>query len=615
MKPKPHPLVIILLSFAILVLLHGWATPVFEAPDEVWHYAYARWLAEGQGLPSMANDDSGANQEVAQPPLYYAAAALLSTPFQDNDLDTLFWHNPNFGFQAPGTIPDNKNMLIHPQTERWPGTGAALTVRATRLASLLFGLVTVTATWGLAYETFGKRSSAHLAASLVAFHPQFAFICSVVNNDSAASALATAALWSAARIVRRGLTTRRALASGVLVGLAILTKTSALLLLPVIGVALLIAGWRETPSIKRWTLAWMAYATVALAVGGWWYGRNLVLYGDPLGLTSHLNTLWGRPQPISLAELLPEIPLLIRSFWGAYGWGHIWWPDYVYLILSPVSLILIAWGMMRVIQPLARPQPNSRPNETTGVMIYALCAIWFFAILVALLQWMRQVEAPHGRLLFPAIGAWSTLLTAGLVLPHSRRRRLQPASKVIVLAFASLTLLAPGARILATFALPRLVSLNTVAASTVPLPLTYDDEVQLLSAEIRQRRLAPGETFEVHACWTTRRPINSDYTVFLQLLGPENLIVAERRTYPGLGRFPTSLWPVGRAFCDNYRMEVGTWAPQPMVYRLEIGLFTAEHNRRLQARDEQGQAIDPPIVTQVAVVAPEPIQPAPAFTS
>jgi len=69
-----------LLAFAVLVVLHGWATPLFEAPDEVWHYAYVRWLAEGHGLPSMKDNASGANQEVAQPPLYYAVAAFAQRP-------------------------------------------------------------------------------------------------------------------------------------------------------------------------------------------------------------------------------------------------------------------------------------------------------------------------------------------------------------------------------------------------------------------------------------------------------------------------------------------------------------------------------------------------------
>ena len=59
-------------AFGLLALVYSWTTPLFEAPDEPWHYAYLRWMAEGHGLPRLDDDASGANQEVAQPPLYYS---------------------------------------------------------------------------------------------------------------------------------------------------------------------------------------------------------------------------------------------------------------------------------------------------------------------------------------------------------------------------------------------------------------------------------------------------------------------------------------------------------------------------------------------------------------
>ena len=314
------PLLILLIVFALLVLMHNAATPVFEAPDEVWHYAYVRWLVAGHGLPSMDDNASGANQEVAQPPLYYAVAALLSAPFPDDALD--LWSNPGFGHQSSGTSGDNKNMLIHTRNEGWPWRGAVLTLHVTRLTSLLFGLATVVAAWGLGAEAFGTQRGARLTAMLVAFHPQFVFMCGVVSNDSAAAALSAAALWAVARVLRRGLTARRATITGALVGLAALTKTSTILLLPLTGVALLWAAWKQanhrgTEITERisgakaqfgdhnYGLACLVvFVSVALAVGGWWYRRNFVLYGDPLGIASHADTPWGRAEMASLTDLI-----------------------------------------------------------------------------------------------------------------------------------------------------------------------------------------------------------------------------------------------------------------------------------------------------------------------
>lgn len=602
-----HPLAVLLSAFAVLVLLHGWATPLFEAPDEVWHYAYVRWLAEGNGLPSMLDDTSGANQEVAQPPLYYAVAACLSAPFPDDDLQALFWHNPNFGYQAPGSVADNKNMLIHTELERFPGSGAVLAVRVTRLTSLIFGLLTIFAAWGLGLEAFGNRRAALLTAALVAFHPQFVFISSVVSNDSAAAALCTAGLWAIAHFLQHGVTLRNATIAGFLAGLAAMTKTSALLLLPVAGLCLLWQSSRQAkqvmPAKRNWLQRYrnmlqaaLAFGLTALLTGSWWYLRNLFLYGDPLGISNHTQTLWGRPTPVSLAALVPELPLLLRSFWGTYGWGHIWWHDGVYAILTLVALSTLAWGAYRML----RRNPTTSIARVTTLptrAIYLLCSFWLLGIIAALLQWMRQVEAPHGRLLFPAIGAWAMLLTAGLADTGRKQRWHQT---LMLLLLAMITSLAPGAQILATFAPPKLISPITIAGSDAPV--RYGDEALLISSRVEgeANRVSPGDTFVVHACWQAARPISRDYTVFVQLLGPENSIISSRRTYPGLGRFPTSLWPTERAFCDAYRLVLPSDVDTPLRALLEIGLFDATTGERLPAQIGE-RSIEPPVVSTVVV--------------
>jgi len=574
------------------VVLHSWATPLFEAPDEVWHYAYVRWLAEGHGLPPMDSDASGAGQEVAQPPLYYAVAALFSAPFPDDDLESFRWHNPNFGYQAPGTVADNKNMLIHTARERFPWRGAALAVHMTRLASLLFGVVTVTASWGLGCEVFGSRRGALLTAALVAFQPQFVFISSVVNNDSAAAALSAVTLWLMARVLRQGPTPRRTLLIGVVVGLAVLTKTSVLLLVPLVGAALLWKSWRRRSPWRSLLTTGTLYAAAVAATGGWWYLRNYILYADPLGLTSHLETLWGRAEPVSLLQLLPEIPLLVRSFWGAYGWGHVFWPPTIYILLTGAALAFALSALLRLMHL------SCESAVTRAALTLALA--WFALISVALLRWMQRVEAPHGRLLFPALSAWALLTAAGM----QRLPRGHGANRVFLLALVSLATLAPGARLLATFAPPRLAAPEVAAQGLTPADLTYGGRARLLGVEVEPARLSPGAPLAVTACWEGLQPMEEDYAVFVQVLGPEEVQIAARRTYPGLGRFPTSLWPVGRAFCDTYRATVAPWAEAPLRYHVEVGLFDPESTLRLPIRDAQGHSVEIPIVADVILEPP-----------
>lgn len=612
-----HPLWALLVTFAVLVLLHNWATPLYEAPDEVWHDAYVRWLAQGNGLPSLDDDASGAGQEAAQPPLYYAVAALLRYPFDDGDWHTRLWHNPHFGYQSLDNALDNKNMLIHTEAERFPWRGleaaasAALAIHITRFTSLLFGILTLLAAWGIGYEAFQTRKGALMTAALVAFQPQFVFICGVINNDSSAAALATVTLWVTARVFRRGLTVRRVAVLGILVGLAALSKTSALALFFGIGAALCWQAWCERLPWKTLATTLGLYLALALVVGGWWYARNLWLYGDPLATSRHLDTLWRNPQPKSILELVSDVPLLVRSFWGAYGWGHIFWPGWVYALLTLVTGACVIYGVWCVFRRLRARLSRAALREAVDATggIYLLGAGWCAAIGVALLFWMREVAAPHGRLFFPAIGAWALLVAYG-VAQKSAHRVWHGLCQGLLLGMVVLAVLAPGARIHAAFAPPRLYAPQQMANAVMPVNFTYDEvgqtnlRLRLIGVEIEPARVTPGDTVAVKACWEALTPIAEDYTVYVQLLGQNYTRAGERHTYPGLGRYPTSLWTPGAAFCDVYRIAVEPWVPVPERYQVLVGLYLDDSRDQLTAFDSVGLPNVPPVVGAVTV-APE----------
>jgi hypothetical protein len=100
--------------------------------------------------------------------------------------------------------------------------------------------------------------------------------------------------------------------------------------------------------------------------------------------------------------------------------------------------------------------------------------------------------------------------------------------------------------------------------------------------------------------------MDRDYTLFVHLLGQDNLRVAERTSYPGQGRFPTTLWPVGHAFCDAYALNVEPWAPAPELYALEVGLYDSATGWRLPARDASARPLEPPTIGLVRVFSTAP---------
>jgi hypothetical protein len=343
-------------------------------------------------------------------------------------------------------------------------------------------------------------------------------------------------------------------------------------------------------------------AVVALAVGGWWYARNAILYGDPLGLSVHLNTPWARPAPIPLTAVLPDLPLVYRSFWGAFGWGNVEMSPIIYYALAGVLIASsVGWAAAWL-----------KARRVSCDLRLVTCFLWCGAVFASLLRWNQQVAAPHGRLLFPMLGAFAVLLVAGL----ARLPRPRIVLGIIVAGFLLLSLAVPFAYIRPAYAWPELfppdqLTVRHSSRFAVIRPLLYGDQARLIGFGLDRPSVSPGGWLNVTLCWTAVRPMTNNYTLFIHLLGRENLVVGARNTWPGLGRFPTSLWPVGRAFCDVTPVRVEAWTAVPELYDVEVGLYDAKTDDRLEAANESGEPVMPPIVGRVRVAPAQPLHVSP----
>ena len=131
--------------------------------------------------------------------------------------------------------------LHAPHQEAFPYQGAARAVHVMRLLSALLGGVTVVAVYMAARLAFpALEEAALLAAALVAFNPQFAFMGGVVNNDNLVNCLTAVAVALTLYCLAHGFTWRRALALGLVCGLAPLAKLGGLTALAFAGMGLLI---------------------------------------------------------------------------------------------------------------------------------------------------------------------------------------------------------------------------------------------------------------------------------------------------------------------------------------------------------------------------------------
>jgi 4-amino-4-deoxy-L-arabinose transferase-like glycosyltransferase len=592
---------VILLGYLTLAVVYSLVTPIFEAPDEPQHFWVVKHLADGNGLPVQGQgEESGWEQEGSQPPLYYMLSALLISGLDTSDLPQLLWRNPHANMGVP-LKEGNKNIYIHTARERFPYRGATLVVHLVRLLSLLMGAGTVLATYATMRLTFpDKRYLALGAAALNAFTPQFLFLSGAVNNDNLVILVSSWMLWALLRLWARPLRWREGVLLGILAGVGALAKLSGLGLLALLGLALLFLGWQRKDWRGVCKIGVVAFG-IAAAIAGWWYARNCYLYGDPTGLKAMLD-VFGRRQ-ISGAALLGELEGLRISYWAIFGWFNILsWPP-LYKMLDGLFVVAVAgfalW-LMRAWRSKSFPQIE--------MVWVALSLGWAAIILAALLRWTRMTSGTQGRLLFPAISAFSGLIIVGLSewLPRSIRPRLAAGLGGLFFLWAALC---PFIHIAPAYALPPIVKLEAIPQQTQPAHITFGDELELLAVEFDETSLTPGETLRLTAYWRALDSMTEDYSLYVHLFGREGQAIGQLDSYPGGGSFPTSLWKPGDIIRDRYAVRVSPDALTPAAARVNLGVYLLSTGDKLAPiRDAQGRSLISPTVGRVRIAPQMPLR-------
>ncbi|MDI7274766.1 MAG: DUF2142 domain-containing protein, partial [Anaerolineae bacterium] len=468
----------VVLAFVALATTYSVVTPLFEAPDELFHFALVRHLAEGGGLPVLDPANQGPwQQEGGQPPLYYALTALAVRWVPTDDLSEITRRNPYVDVGVMG-VSSNPSMVIHTPKERWPYRGAVLAVHLARQASVLFGALAVFMTYALGLEVLPRRPLVALgAAALVAFNPMFLFMSGAVNNDGLVAALCTMGLWLLARSLRLPLEPGRWAVVGAVLGLAALAKVSALVLWPLALVVLAWVSWqrKERGAFVRSAASMLV---VAGAIAGWWYCRNWRLYGDPLGLSAFLALVGPRTSPVTLPQLLSELPGLIRSYWGVFGWMNVSGPGWFYALYFGIVFAGLGGMLASAGRLIVR---RRRPTKETLLRL-GLAVAWPLLVGTSLVRYTLITMASHGRLLFPAVGVLALLMGLGLGSWLSGRWREAPVL-LAVLVTAAVAVWAPFGVIRPAYARPPLLTPLEQAAIPERLDLLVGEGMELLGYE------------------------------------------------------------------------------------------------------------------------------------
>lgn len=605
LRVRHWPLLLIITGFVLLAGLYGLLIPPFEGPDEAQHFAYIEWLVREGSFPPQGDAawDTPVEQEGGQPPLYYLLASL---PARLVDLDApraVYNPNPHFPAPLPRSRIDNDNRAINA-----PGLpelrGGWLALYAARFLTLSFGVLLIVAVYGLARQLVPDSTAvAYGAAFLVAFTPQVIYLSSMASNDIPAAALATTALWLYATFLRRDGAGPAwlPLAAGAVLGLAGLTKVSALLLtVPfALGLAWLwLSGRRSFGEVLR---AGLFLGGGLLLVAGWWFARSWLLYGSPTGIESHDLTPWAITDPSLLPPAWARWLEVFRSYWLALGWGTIRPAPWVYNVLGALSLAGLAGFVVAVWRWRSDPQRS----QTTAVL-FGLLFIGLLLMAVFLETWMRRVTAPYGRLLFPMLAALVIPLVIGWRAIHPRFAWLASG---FVFAWALLT---PVVLIRAAYT-PQLLSPAGEAALPPAVGWRFLQEdrqplAELISVEPLLTSTGVRTTLPVRSCWRALAEPEEEYTLLIQLIGPDDSVVANRYTYPGQGLYPTSVWQAGTVFCQVDHVWLDRSIPVTLVYQLSLGFVNDATGKRLATVYASGDPVKATFVGDVRVEAWEAVE-------
>ena len=231
------------------------ALPNWVGYDVDGHIAYVRYIQEHHSLPRA---DEG--WEMFQPPLYYVMGAALLSIF------------------SLSVTQDGGVMAL-------------------RVMGMVIGIAHFVLVWASLRLLFpGERSKQRWGLVLAAALPPLIYLSQYVSNEGLAATLVSACVYLTLRMLRQERASWKAwIGLGLCLGAALLTKSSALLAVPVVLGALL---WKEVD--RSWCVVrgawsvvhtkefWHFWGRVSVALGAcaivcvWHYARLWLQYGSPL---------------------------------------------------------------------------------------------------------------------------------------------------------------------------------------------------------------------------------------------------------------------------------------------------------------------------------------------
>jgi hypothetical protein len=418
--------------FVGVSLLLALSTPPFYPRDEQAHLGYAHAIAGGE-LPEI---DTFQNVP--------STATQWQTRYDANPDDRYrqIWvanHPPlNYVLAVPAVWV--ANTVERPD-------GGVMFLRFLNVALAAVGLVF---TYLLTVELSGGSCRLGvLATTVVALLPQPPAFYGRAFIDGLGFAAVTLLLWAAARYLRRGYSPGRLTLLSAAVAVAAASRASGLLVAlavvaVVLGVGLARAAGPLWSRLRELVRRAAALVGPAVLVAGWFYVRNIALYGD-IGASSHLLDRFDREPRGAIWSYVFDIEwfgslysaIATRPFPGyfdSYRRNYGWVAQAV-LLLAIVGLLAGPRLRRWLLAGRNRGAPSARGAASLPVAAIGMSLVAVAVVLLSMAQHVSGGGLPHLRYLYPSLGVIAALVVIGL-------DRLVPRVLPVVLIVAQGVLLA-----------------------------------------------------------------------------------------------------------------------------------------------------------------------------
>lgn len=395
-------LFVILAVYTALAISYSIVTKPGFGPDEPAHIIYIRSMSTQFSPPLISTTethdiDSQTSHEGHQPPLYYALLALPA------------WLLGMFGATIDATL-----IIL-------------------RLLTAAMGAVWIYAVYMLVKEWSGKEGFALTVTGFIALLPGAAYMAGVINNDILVSALITGGMVWVLRLYKRGeLSTREAVALGVVSGLAISAKAQGLVLLPMIIIAALSAKQRNGGTFICAGIA----VGLALVISVPWFVRCYAVYGTIMPHSIYKPMIQGGV----LTLVIQPLGAVMLAWECAKGlWGYFWMPYWLMRSYIPwkiysdalvvLSAVFLAGALLRI-----RREPAVDRKSLLFLLLVpvGVFALWFHYVLN-----VDSMANSQGRLMLPgaaAVGILGILGLEGWIRNERIRRAVIAAAAVLLFA-------------------------------------------------------------------------------------------------------------------------------------------------------------------------------------